>query len=347
MPGLWHSASAACLQYDKRLVGEPSMPQDRGAAARPISFGPSKPRCQHSRSRGLMLMMAVLLSCLTTAVPVRAGDLSSDTFHSAALQRQMSFTVYLPDGYSTSGLQYPVLYLLHGAGGDETAWIEHGNIKLRADALIASAAIPPAIIVMPGCRACWWIDGAKDKAETAFWQDVVPLIASRFRTIEARDGRLIAGLSAGGYGAVRFAMKYPDRVGAVAALSPAVYSQTPPAASSSRVQPPFIGANGLFDQARWTAQNYPSLIDAYFDQPFRVPFYLMSGDHDNFGIAFETALLFKLVSAKQPERTELRVIDGDHSWSCWAKAMDDALTYVFRHAARPYKRLIVSDRRQG
>jgi enterochelin esterase-like enzyme len=318
------------------------MPHQTGAVDRPVIGR----RRRDQIARRVFAWAAVLLACLM-AGPASAGELRNESFESAALQRQMNFTVYLPDGYGTSGMQYPVLYLLHGAGGDETAWVEHGNIKLRADALIAGGAIPPSIIVMPGCRACWWVDGSKDKAETAFWQDLVPTVSARYRTIEARDGRLIAGLSAGGYGAVRFAMKYPDRVGAVAALSPAIYSQTPPPTSSSRTQPPFMGANGLFDQARWTAQNYPSLIDAYFDQPFRVPFYLMSGDHDNFGIAFETALLFKQVFAKQPERTEMRVIDGDHSWSCWAKAMDDALTYIFRHAARPYKRLVVSDRRQG
>jgi enterochelin esterase-like enzyme len=250
----------------------------------------------------------------------------------------MTFTIYVPDGYHTSGLHYPVLYLLHGAGGDENAWVEHGGIRERADRLIASGAIPPTLIVMPGCRACWWIDGAKDQAETAFWSDLVPSVASSYRTIETRGGRLVAGLSAGGYGAIRFAMKHPDRIAAIAALSPAIYAATPPANSSARSQPPFLDAAGAFSQASWTALNYPNLTGGYFAQQQRVPFYLVSGDRDGFGIAFETALLFKVMFGQQPDVTKLRIVDGDHNWQVWANALDEAMVYMYGFASRPERR---------
>jgi S-formylglutathione hydrolase FrmB len=270
-----------------------------------------------------------------------AGELQHKSVASSALKRDMSYTVYVPDGYQSSDLHYPVLYLLHGAGGDENAWVEHGGIRERADRLIASGAIPPTLIVMPGCRSCWWIDGAKDQAETAFWNDLVPGIASSYRTIDSKAGRLVAGLSAGGYGSIRFAMKYPDRIAAVAALSPAVYAVTPPTNSSARnqTQSPFLGQDGQFDQAAWTARNYPNLTDGYFGQRTRVPIYLMSGDRDGFGIAFETALLFKVLFDKQPDIAKLRIIDGDHSWPVWAAALDEAMTYIYRYAARPERRL--------
>ena len=288
----------------------------------------------------LATMLALTLAVsLTSSGSVTAGDLQYRSFPSAALSREMTYIVYVPDAYQSGDLNYPVLYLLHGAGGDEHAWVEFGGIRERADRLIASGAIPPTLIVMPGCRQCWWIDGVKDQAETAFWQDLVPSVARDFRTIETKAGRLVAGLSAGGYGSVRFAMKYPERIGAVAALSPAVYSVTPPAASSARLQPqsPFL-RDGHFDQVAWTTQNYPNLADRYFGQRSRVPFYLMSGDRDGFGIAFETALLFKTIFEKQPELTKLRILDGDHSWPLWANALDEAMTYIYRHAARPERR---------
>ncbi len=282
-----------------------------------------------------------MLLCVSFNLSAAAGELQQRSVTSAALSRDMPYTVYVPDGYQSSDLHYPVLYLLHGAGGDERAWVEHGGIRERADRLIASGAIPPTIIVMPGCRSCWWIDGARDQAETAFWNDLVPSVAANYRTIESKAGRLVAGLSAGGYGSVRFAMKYPDRIAAVAALSPAVYSVTPPSNSSARNQAlsPFLGRDGQFDQASWAALNYPSLADRYFGQRLRVPFYLMSGDRDGFGIAFETALLFKVLFDKQPEMTKLRIIDGDHSWPVWASALDEAMTYIYRHAAPPERRL--------
>jgi enterochelin esterase-like enzyme len=264
-----------------------------------------------------------------------AGEIREDSFFSKSLGRRMLYEVYLPDGYRSGQQHYSTLYLLHGAGGDEHAWPELGHIKEKADRLIETGAIPPAIIVMPGCQACWWVDGAKEQAETAFWSDLVPLIDMRYRTIETRGGRLIAGLSAGGYGAVRYALRYPNRVAAAAALSPAVYTGAVPLLSAARSQPPFLGPDGTFDRAAWDRQNYPGLLDDYFAQPYRVPFYLVSGDRDKLGIAFETALLSKRLSEKQPGEVELRVVEGDHSWKVWEKAIDAAMRYVFQFADKP------------
>jgi enterochelin esterase-like enzyme len=280
-------------------------------------------------------LIALILAALGGTVTADAGELRHEALASTALGREMHIAVYVPDGYQAGTQDYPVLYLLHGAGGDENAWVERGGIQQRADRLIAGGVVPPMLIVMPRCRECWWVDGAKDKAETAFWTELVPTIAKRYRTIESRGGMLLGGLSAGGYGAVRFAMKYPDRIAAVAAFSPAVYSVTPPTASSARTQPPFLMPDGQFDQGRWAALNYPNMADRYFGQSFRVPFYLVSGDGDRFGIAFETALLFKRLFDRQPDITELRIVDGDHSWAVWANATDDALKYLARFAARP------------
>src|SRR5271166_3100037 len=85
-----------------------------------------------------------------------AGRLVSESIYSSALGREMPYVIYLPDGYRNNDLRYPVLYLLHGAGGDEQARPNLGHIKQKADDLIDEGTIPPAIIVMPGCPACWW-----------------------------------------------------------------------------------------------------------------------------------------------------------------------------------------------
>jgi enterochelin esterase-like enzyme len=278
---------------------------------------------------GVLALLALCLSARAESLVV------SESLPSAALRRPFPYLVYLPSGYARSDMRYPVLYLLHGAGGDETAWTREGAIKATTDRLIASGVIPPTIIVMPGCRECWWVDGAVDKAETAFWTELDPAIARRYRVIEGRRGRLVAGLSAGGYGAVRFAMRYPDRIAAAAALSPAVYAEAPPAISSARTQPPFRKPDGSFDDAAWKSQNYTGCIDAYFRQMHRVAFYLVSGDNDQYGIAFETMTLFKRLYDRQPELSELRIVDGDHTWSLWSRNIENAMRYMFRHADRP------------
>lgn len=265
-----------------------------------------------------------------------ASELFRQSIPSAALTRDLGYLVYLPDDYAASGQRYPVLYLLHGAGSDETSWIDGAHIKQRVDALVASGKIPPTIVVVPGCSTCWWVDGAKDKAETAFWTELVPRIDATYRTIAGRDGRLVAGLSAGGFGAVRFAMKYPERIAAVAALSPAVYAELPPPESAARRQPPFLGPDGQFSKERWAAANYPRLSRAYFEQRTRVPFYLVSGDGDRLGITFETALLFKTIFEQQPKLVEFRVVDGEHDWNVWSSTLDDALRYIYRFVPRTH-----------
>lgn len=286
-------------------------------------------------------LLGVLLVSLGLCSAARAESvLTREILPSTALGRAFPFMIYLPDGYGLGDLSYPVLYLLHGAGGDEMAWATEGGIKTTADRMIRNGDIPPSVIVMPGCRGCWWVDGARDKAETAFWTELVPAIEARYRIIGGRDGRLIAGLSAGGFGAVRFAMRYPDRIAAAAALSPAVYADVPPAISSARQQPPFLRQDGSFDEGAWRARNYPSLIERYFGQKDRVAFYLVSGDNDRFGIAFETMALFKLLWERQPEASELRIVDGDHSWAIWSKSIENAMRYLYRHAARPRPNLI-------
>ncbi len=278
-----------------------------------------------------VLALFATLACVVSAAD--AGDIRRDRIASASLGHDLPYLVYLPAGYAESQQRYPVLYLLHGAGGDETTWAALGRIKETADRLIAAGAIVPSLIVMPGCPQSWWIDGARDKAETAFWTEFVPAVDRQYRTIAAREGRVIAGVSAGGYGAVRFGLKYPDRVAAVAALSPAVYAETPPASSIARRQPPFLTPDGRFSQAAWAAHNYPRLLDDYFAQSHRVPMWLVSGDGDKLGIAFETALLHKRLLDRQPELAEFRVLDGEHTWALWSSAIADAMTYTLRFTA--------------
>jgi enterochelin esterase-like enzyme len=266
----------------------------------------------------------------------KASEIRYEWLLSKALGRRMPYLAYLPGAYMRGQDHYPVLYLLHGAGGDERTWANNGHIKEQADSLIASGAIPPAIIVMPGCPASWWVDGAKEQAETAFWSDLVPAVGMRYRTIETRSGRVIAGLSAGGYGAIRFALRYPGRIAAAAALSPAIYTRPVPQFSAARTQPPFLGRDGQFDRAAWDRLNYPALLEQYFAQSNRVPLYLVSGDSDKLGITSETALLFARLLARQPGRIELHVVEGGHSWTVWEANIGAAMQYMFKFADKPH-----------
>jgi len=271
---------------------------------------------------------------LGVAFASHASTVARKTFDSAVLGRDYVYTVYLPDDYDPDQHAYPVMYLLHGSGGNEMSWLVAGDLRSTADRLIEAGAIPPAVIVMPASRS-WWVDGHNEAAETALLSDLIPHIETSFSVIPAREGRLIGGLSAGGYGTVNLVLKHPDVFAAGAALSPASYTPYPPPDSSANVHPTYLGSDGSFDRALWTRLNYPQHVEVYKAQDFIVPLYINSGDHDLFDIAYHAAVLYQSIREHQPDSVEFRVVDGDHEWSVWRETLPDALQYVFRFASPP------------
>jgi enterochelin esterase-like enzyme len=255
----------------------------------------------------------------------------SREFDSPALQRQWTYAVYLPDGYDTSTLRYPVLYLLHGNGGGLYDWVNLGRIQQTADALIAHGDVPPAIIVMPDAGSTWYVD-RKEKMESAVIQDLVGDVERTFRAIGARNGRLVAGLSMGGYGALRFVLKYPEMFAAAALLSPAIYDPEPPQSSGARRAGVFGAPD--FDPEVWKQLNYPALWDAFLAKKVAVPMYINSGDDDDHFIEAEATRLYSLLR-RSGQPAELRIVDGAHRWAVWESTIGDALRYVFRYSARP------------
>ena len=271
------------------------------------------------------------LIALLVSLPSTAGVVVTREFDSPALQRKWTYAVYLPDGYDTSTLRYPVLYLLHGHGGGLYDWVNLGRIQQRADELIAHGDIPPAIIVMPDADSTWYVD-RKEKMETAMIRDLVGDAERTFRALRARDGRLVAGLSMGGYGALRFALKYPEMFAAAALLSPAIYDPEPPQSSGARKAGVFGAPD--FDPQVWKELNYPALWDAFLAKKIAVPMYIDSGDDDSLFIEAEATRLYSLLR-KNGQPAELRIVDGGHDWQVWEKTIGDALRYIFRFSARP------------
>ncbi len=266
--------------------------------------------------------------------PALAGEIVAGKFKSAALDRDYPYTVYLPDGYAHANLKYPVLYLLHGANGNENEWAVKGHAQQTLDRLIQHGDIPPMVVVMPGHNQAWWADGNKDKGETALLDDVMPHIEKTYKVIGERQGRMIAGLSAGGYGTVNIVFKHPDRFAAAAALSPAVYHDVPPNTSSATKNPPFQ-KDGKFDPDTWKKLNWPAYFEGYKAAKVTVPMYINSGDHDRFDIAYEAAYLYQKLRDIQPKDTEFRVVDGDHEWKVWEDTLPEALVFMASKISRP------------
>ena len=285
------------------------------------------------RARKLFLLTLLLVPL---AAAGWAGEIAHVDFASAALNRDLHYNVYVPDGYADSRQDYPVLYLLHGHGEDGEEWIVKGNLVAMVDELIASGAIPPCLVIMPSVGNTWYID-RQEKMETAIIQDLIPDVDRRFRTISRRNGRVIAGESMGGYGALRFVLKYPQLFQAAALLSPAVYMPQPPPNSGARRSPAFQ-VNGEFDPAIWTAYNYPTLIPAFLAKRIAVPLYLGAGSKDQFNIHLHMAKLYA-EWLRHGWSARWRLVVGGHDFVLWRKVAPPALTFIFKTVSRPVAHL--------
>lgn len=151
-----------------------------------------------------------------TQITKPAGCITVD-FHAAHLEgRDMKFNVILPVDYaSDTGRRFPVLYLLHGFSGNYTDWCTNSRV--------ADYARPyDEVIIMPDGENSWYVNSYSDpkaRWENYITDDLVSYVDSHYRTIASRQGRAIAGLSMGGYGALFLGLKHHEMFAAVASLS--------------------------------------------------------------------------------------------------------------------------------
>jgi enterochelin esterase-like enzyme len=154
------------------------------------------------------------------------GTVARRWYDSPGLGMDRRITIYTPPGYETSTDKYPVLYLLHGAGGDEEAWIALGRTAQIMDNLIAQGKAKPMIVVMPNGNVIQ--DGAPGEGSKNFYkpqfmipktmdgtyegafEDILKFVESNYRVKAEKANRAIAGLSMGGYHTLHISRYYPN-----------------------------------------------------------------------------------------------------------------------------------------
>ena len=164
---------------------------------------------------------------------VAHGSITEFKYDSAVTGTRRTAKVYLPPGYDPQR-RYPVLYLLHGIGGNEHEWHWYVRGHLVLDNLLAEGRITPMIVVMPNGRALaddrapppertFTADNAKGFAlfERDLLDSLIPAIERQYPVLPGREQRAIAGLSMGGGQALNFGLGHPDTFGAVAGFSAA------------------------------------------------------------------------------------------------------------------------------
>ncbi|MGY9049955.1 hypothetical protein P775_15920 [Puniceibacterium antarcticum] len=303
---------------------------------------------------------ALVFIC-TLAHPIQAGGLANQSVPSAALGHPINIVVYAPPG-DPPATGWPVLYLLHGHNGDQTSWVNLGDIQATLDRMISEQAISPLLVVMPDAANSWYVD-SKDlngpgNYETALTQDLPNWVETTYPVRRDRAGRAVAGLSMGGFGALHFAMSYPQKYVAAASLSGAIWQNIPrpyldktpdelqlmsESAYFQRVDPAtivvgpdipnlishFNGSFGTpFDARLFNQENLFTTLETRISEKSDLPaMYLTVGDDDSRQLWRGAIAMYETLQAAQ-RPGELRITEGDHVWSLWRVAIIDALKFI-------------------
>ncbi|MDX6289090.1 MAG: putative tributyrin esterase [Blastocatellia bacterium] len=268
------------------------------------------------------------------SAPTPVPSVETVQFQSQLVNAALPYNVILPPAYrSASTTRYPVLYLLHGLSGHYTDWVTRTNIS-------DYAAEYRLIIVMPEGNDSWYVDSsgvATDKYEAYILKELIPDVDKRFRTIQSRYGRAVAGLSMGGYGAVKYGLKYPSTFAFAASMSGAfgVTRYTQNEMGGSNWEPFFkifgpVGsearkANDVFEITRGLpASRVASLPFFYFDCGTED-----AGRHVNANRELSQLFLEK----KVPH--EYRELPGNHSWEYWDQQVQEVLQIAAKQMRMP------------
>jgi S-formylglutathione hydrolase FrmB len=289
------------------------------------------------KPRACVLTLLAIIAVANFTTQAQHPSVETIPFQSKLINATLPYNVILPPDYRASRTtRYPVLYLLHGWAGHYTDWLTRTNV---AD----YAAQYRLIIVMPEGNNSWYVDGAagtNDKYESYILQELMPDIDKRYRTIQSRYGRAIAGLSMGGYGAIRYGLKHPSVFAFAASMSGAFgvtrYTENEmgganwepflktfgPVASETRK------ANDIFEITKnLTPARVASLPYFYFD----------CGTEDaaqHFDRNRELSELF--LQKKIPH--EYRELPGNHSWEYWDQQVREVLKIAAEKLRAPRTR---------
>jgi enterochelin esterase family protein len=250
------------------------------------------------------------------------GTVARRWYHSPTLGIDRRITIYTPAGYETSKDKYPVFYLLHGAGGDEEAWIALGRTSQILDNLIAQGKAKPMIVVMtngnagqkaaPGesergmYKPSFMGETRMDGEFEAAFPDVIQFVESNYRVYADKAHRAIAGLSMGGFHSMHISKQYPDKFDYVGLFSAAIMPR-----------------EGVTSEVY---QNLDEKLKAQFAQKPKL-YYIAIGRTD-FLIEANNDYRKKLDANRYPYK--YYETDGGHIWRNWRIYLTEFAPMLFR-----------------
>jgi S-formylglutathione hydrolase FrmB len=272
------------------------------------------------RTFTLLLALAAVVAAVATASDQSRSRELDTAFHSQALGGRLHFEVYLPRGYASGTIRYPVIYFLHGLPSGPGGYRSAGFLERALDRLGR-----PAIVVAPqGSRTHGGDPEYLGAWETAIARELPRVVDSRFRTIRDRRGRALIGVSAGGYGAMLLVLHHLDDFAVVESWSGYFHPTNP--AGTARLDLGSRGAN-----AHASAHTYvPRLKRSLARRPVFVGFYV-GADDDRFR-AENVRLHRELATADVPH--VFRLYAGGHEQKVWSAHAPEWLAMALDHLAR-------------
>jgi enterochelin esterase-like enzyme len=253
----------------------------------------------------------------------------NQSFSSKIFKSDRKYAVYLPPDYETSDRSYPVLYLLHGGGDDQTGWVQFGEVLHIADKAIRDGIATPMIIIMPdantGRRGYHNVITGDWNYEDFFFQELIPHAEKKYRIKGTKRYRAVAGLSMGGYGSFLYALHRPDLFSSACPLSAGTGPLTlEDAKRQYRQNSPNLADSTI--ERYWRKQGVLPLISSMPDSARReVRWFIDCGDDD---FLYEGNSLAHIAMKKREIPHEYRVREGAHNWSYWRQSLPVVLEFV-------------------
>lgn len=270
---------------------------------------------------------AMLLTITTNAQSGKVFDNLS--MESKILDSERKFAIYLPPDYETSERSYPVLYLLHGGGDDQTGWVQFGEVLRITDNAIKDGTATPMIIVMPdanaGQRGYFNSISGDWRYEDFFFEELMPYVEKNYRIKGEKRYRAVAGLSMGGGGTFMYALHHPELFSSACPLSASAGPL-----SIEEMKARLQRSNQKYTEAdleEYYVQH--SAIELVKQLPAEdiksVRWFIDCGDDD---FLYEENSLIHIALKKRNIPHEYRVRDGAHNWTYWRESLPVVLTFV-------------------
>ena len=280
-----------------------------------------------------LILAPVAAALFVPSSLAQTGKVYDDlSMRSDILDMDRRYAVYLPPDYDTSERSYPVLYLLHGGGDDQTGWVQFGEVLHIADEAIREGKATPMVIVMPdantGVRGYFNDVNDEWRYEDFFFEEFVPHVESEYRIKSEKRYRAVSGLSMGGGGSFMYALHRPDMFSSAAPLSA---STGPLTVDQFRERLARSGAELPTDevvQAYFERHSAVELVRNLPEEELRsVRWYIDCGDDD---FLYEGNALIHIAMRQREIPHEYRVRDGGHTWTYWRESLPDVLWFVSR-----------------